>query len=101
MDCLDYVERSRLSDVGGDLSCPVCGSRRIAVLDADEDDVRALLNGLLERGRAPRDLEQLHRRALSTSALVEKHGYAGAWRRSSASRARPPIASYRSPSGVT
>jgi ATP-dependent Lhr-like helicase len=78
MDCLDYVERSRLSDVGGDLSCPVCGSRRIAVLDADEDDVRALLNGLLERGRAPRDLEQLHRRALSTSALVEKHGYAGA-----------------------
>jgi ATP-dependent Lhr-like helicase len=79
MDCLDYVERARLADASrGEIACPVCGSRRIAVLEADEDDVRALLNGLLDRGRPPRDLESLHRRALQTSALVERYGYPGA-----------------------
>ncbi len=78
MDCLDYVERARLSDVGGDLRCPVCGSRRIAVLEADEEDVRAMLDSLLERGRPPRGMEQLHRRALQTSELVERYGYPGA-----------------------
>ncbi|MGC9190182.1 MAG: hypothetical protein ACP5GG_05645, partial [Conexivisphaera sp.] len=79
MDCLDYAERTRLAGAaGGDLTCPVCGSRRVAVLDADEDEVRAMLNALLERGRPPKDLEQLHRRALQTAALVEKYGYPGA-----------------------
>ncbi|MGC9116670.1 MAG: DEAD/DEAH box helicase [Conexivisphaera sp.] len=78
MDCLDYVERARLSEVGEDLRCPVCGSRRVAVLEADEDEVRALTDRLLERGRPPRELEQLHRRALLTSALVERYGYPGA-----------------------
>ncbi|HEU17043.1 MAG TPA: hypothetical protein ENO38_05180 [Nitrososphaeria archaeon] len=37
-----------------------------------------MLNALLERGRPPKDLEQLHRRALQTAALVEKYGYPGA-----------------------
>ncbi len=78
MECLDYVDRVRLSDVKEDISCPVCGSRRVAVLEAEEEEVRALLNGLLERGRPPKGLEQLHRRALQTSALVERHGLPGA-----------------------
>ena len=62
----------------GELYCPVCGSRRIAVLEEDEDDVRAMVEEVLELGRPTRRFSGLYRKALRSASLVERYGYPAA-----------------------
>ncbi len=77
MECLDYIEPTTLISIK-ELYCPVCGSRRIAVLEEGEDDVRAMAEEVLEFGKPTKRFSGLYRKALRSASLVERYGYPAA-----------------------
>ncbi len=75
--CFEYLERLAVKDISNTPTCPVCGSRALGALKAEQEEVY----GLVARRGKPinRKEKELRREAVKTAKLVEKYGKAAAF----------------------
>ncbi|MEM1581998.1 MAG: DEAD/DEAH box helicase [Candidatus Bathyarchaeia archaeon] len=75
-ECWDYIEMVTIRDLPEKPLCPKCGSPKLGVLEAEEDEAYPLIE---KRGeRLTKSEEYLKEEALETAKLVSKYGKAAA-----------------------
>jgi ATP-dependent Lhr-like helicase len=72
IDCWEFVQMIRISDLPDHLMCPRCGSKNIGVLDRTEEDVLKICNRV---GRKMSTFEKkIENRAIESSKLMSNYG---------------------------
>ena len=73
LDCMNYVEETRVRDLEDNIKCPICGSSRIGVSELLYGD----MVNLIERAKANPDSlkrDREWRKIVSSAKLVSKYG---------------------------
>lgn len=71
-DCWEYFERKTLKDIKDPINCPNCGSKKIACLNIEIEDLYGLIS---RKGKAINyNEEKIIKKIKNISTLIEKYG---------------------------
>jgi hypothetical protein len=72
-NCKKYVEEKYINGMDEGITCPICDSPRVGMVEESEEDVYRMLDliGRTAKGSSPR---KIWRRALDTASLISSYG---------------------------
>jgi ATP-dependent Lhr-like helicase len=73
-ECFKYLEIVKIKDILNELKCPICKSKRIALLDGDPNEVNQMVIEVTEKGRISERFKKMYRDAMEIGELIEKYG---------------------------
>lgn len=73
-DCFKYVENVRIKNFMNKTVCPNCGSNKIALLDADPNEVMQMASEILDRRKPSEKFKKLYKNALENCELISTYG---------------------------
>lgn len=72
--CWRKIETRRIKDLGAEISCSNCGSKRIGLTKEGEEKAGEVAGRRLAGMEAPKGLKKLSRQLESSAALIERYG---------------------------
>jgi ATP-dependent Lhr-like helicase len=74
-ECWKYVDTFRVKNLIYGISCPKCGSKKIGLVQEEEDKVKRLAVRMMTGAlKPPSALKRVYRRIIKTAQIVEKYG---------------------------
>jgi len=75
VECWNYVDSFRVKNLIYGLSCPKCGSKKVGLVQEDEEKVRRLANRMRAGAlKPPTPLKRVYSRLVKTAQIFEKYG---------------------------